>query len=124
MVVHGADSLDEFSVTGKTEVAELNNGVVKTHQIDPVELGLKKWSLDELKGDDLDQNAKIALSILNGKEQGAKREISVLNSAASILVANKAADFKEAIEKAEASIDSGKAIKTLKKVIKFTTTWN
>lgn len=124
MVVHGADSLDEFSVTGKTDVAELNEGIVKTYQVDPQQLGLKTWSLDELKGDDLEQNTKIALSILNGQEQGAKREISILNSAASILVANKAADFKEAIEKAQDSIDSGNAIKALEKVIKFTTTWN
>jgi len=124
MVVHGCDSLDEFSVTGKTEVAELKNGLVKTFQIDQVELGLKKWSLSELKGDDLEQNAKIAISILKGEEQGAKREISILNSAASILVANRAADFKQAIEKAEDSIDSGKAFKALNNVIKFTTTWS
>ncbi|NIP39387.1 MAG: anthranilate phosphoribosyltransferase [Candidatus Dadabacteria bacterium] len=124
MVVHGSDSLDEFSVTGKTDVAELNGGIVKTLQVDPLELGLNKWSLEELKGDDLKQNAGIALSILKGQEQGAKRDISVLNSAASILVANKAADFKEAIEKAQNSIDSGSAIKVLEKVIKFTTTWN
>lgn len=124
MVVHGCDSLDEFSVTGKTEVAELKNGLVKTFQIDQVELGLKKWSLSELKGDDLEQNAKIAISILKGEEQGAKREISILNSAASILVANRAADFKQAIEKAENSIDSGKAFKALNNVIKFTTSWS
>ena len=124
MVVHGCDSLDEFSVTGKTEVAELKNGLVKTFQIDQVELGLKKWNLSELKGDDLEQNAKIAISILKGEEQGAKREISILNSAASILVANRAADFKQAIEKAENSIDSGKAFKALNNVIKFTTSWS
>lgn len=124
MVVHGCDSLDEFSVTGKTEVAELKNGLVKTFQIDQVKLGFKKWSLSDLKGDDLEQNAKIAISILKGEEQGAKREISILNSAASILVANRAADFKQAIEKAENSIDSGKAFKALNNVIKFTTTWS
>lgn len=124
MVVHGADSLDEFSVTGITDVAELNNGIVKTHQVDPMELGLNKWSLDELKGDDLEQNANIALSILKGEEQGAKREVSILNAAAAILTANKADDLKHAIEKATESIDSGKAITVLNNVVKFTTSWN
>ncbi|NIT14285.1 MAG: anthranilate phosphoribosyltransferase, partial [Candidatus Dadabacteria bacterium] len=86
--------------------------------------GFEKWTIEQLRGDDLEQNAKIALSILNGEEQGAKRDISVLNSAASIVVANKAADFQEAIEKAQESIDSGKAMKVLNNVIKFTTTWH
>jgi len=124
MVVHGADSLDELSVTGKTDIAELKNGVVKLHNLEPSNWGLKKWELNEIIGGSLEDNTKIVRSILSGEEKGAKREISVLNSAASILVANKANNYKEAVEMAEESIDSGNALKALNKVIKFTTTWN
>lgn len=123
MVVHGSDSLDEITVTGKTQIAELKDGMVKTYQFDPADLGFKRRRLEELKGGSAKENAQILLSILSGEEREAKREVSVLNAAAAILVAGAASDMKEAIGKAEESIDTRKALNKLNDLIRFTRNW-
>jgi anthranilate phosphoribosyltransferase len=123
MVIHGADSLDEITVTGKTQIAELKGGMVKIKQFDPLNLGFKRRKLEELRGGNARDNAQILMSILKGEERGAKREVSVLNAAAAILVAGQASDMKEAVAIAEDSIDSGKALKKLNSFSKFTVGW-
>src|SRR3990170_4379253 len=99
MVVHGADRLDEITVSGKTQIAELKGGNAR-------------------------ENAKILLSILNGEEREAKREIAVLNAAAGILVSGAAVEIKEAIAMAEDSIDSSKALKKLNDLTRYTRNWS
>lgn len=119
MIVHGSDQLDELTVTSKTTVAELKEGVVKTYQLDPHELGIKKWELEELKGGNAVDNAQIALSILRGEDTEAKRDISILNAAAAIYVADKASSMSESLEMAAESIDSKKALDKLNQFINF-----
>ena len=123
MVVHGSDSLDEITVTGKTDIAELKDGMVKTYQIDPGDLGLKRRKSEELRGGNAVDNAKILLSVLKGEEREAKRDISVLNAAAAIVVAGKASDMKEGVALAEESIDTGSALNKLNSLTKFTVSW-
>lgn len=122
MVVHGSDSMDEFTVTGKTVVAELRDGMVKKYQFDPSELGLKKRQLDELKGGrNAEENAQIILSIFKGEEKEAKRDIALLNAAAAIYVSQQGdSDMNQAFERAVESLDSGKALAKLNEFIKFT----
>lgn len=125
MVVHGSDSMDEITVTGTSSIAELREGIVKTYQFDPSQLGIKKSNLEELKGGkNSADNAQIVLSVLNGEEQEAKRDITLLNAAAAILVSGKAEDFKKALEIAAESIDNGRAMKKLEELKEFTNSWN
>lgn len=124
MVVHGADRLDEITVTGKTQIAELKEGMVKMYQFDPADLGFKRRKLEELKGGNVKENAQILLSILRGEEREAKREIALLNAAAGILVSGEADDIKEAITRAEESIDTRKALFKLNELIRFTRSWS
>lgn len=125
MVVHGADRLDEITVTGKTQIAELKDGMVKTYQFDPADyLGFKRRKLEEIKGGNVRENAQILLSILRGEEREAKREIAVLNAAAGIMVSGGADDMKEAIARAEESIETRKALFKLNELIKFTRSWS
>ena len=124
MIVHGSDSLDEISITGNTDIAELKKGVVKVSKIEPTAVSLGKWTLQEIKGGDLEENKRIALTVIKGEDKAAKRDIAVINAAAAIVVANKARDMKEAVEMSEHSIDSGAAFKKLNSIIKFTNTWN
>lgn len=119
MVVHGKDSLDEITVTGKTQIAELKDGMVKKYKFDPTTLGFKRSKLEELRGGNTQENAQILMAILNGEEKEAKRGVSVLNAAAAILVAGEATDMKQAVEIAEESIDSGKALRKLNELKKF-----
>lgn len=117
-VVHGNDGLDEISLTDKTTINMIDNGKITKQIIDPVELGFKMVSIEELKGNNSQENAKIILYILNG-EKGPKRDIVVLNAAAAIIAGGKANTFGKAIKLAEDSIDSGKAFEKLEKLKKI-----
>ncbi len=116
MVVHGSDALDEITVTGKTTIAELKEGMTKKYYLDPTEYGIKKGKPEELKGGSLDDNANILLSILRAEEQGSKRDIALLNAAAAIVVADVADELGQALEMARESIDSGKAMAKLEEL--------
>lgn len=121
MVVNGADAMDEITVTGKTNVAELKDGVVKSYKIDPFELGFKKRELQEIQGGKTNkENAAILLSILRGEEREAKRDVCILNAAAGLVVAGAASGMEEGVEKATASLDNQKALEKLNSLIKFT----
>lgn len=115
IVVHGADGLDEFSTTGQNIFYHVKNGQISKKHLSPEDLGLKRAILSDLKGGDSEQNAQIILKILQG-EQGAKREIVLLNSAAALVVSGIAKDFEEGVKKAAESIDSGAALKVLEKL--------
>lgn len=117
-VVHGADGLDEMTITDKTFVSELKGGMVHTYTIAPEDFGIHKADRSELIGGTIDDNAKIVLNILNG-EKGAKRDIVLLNAGTAIVAGGKASDIKEGIYLAEESIDSGKALQKLEMLIKY-----
>lgn len=115
MIVHGEDGLDEITTTGKTFVTELKNGKITEYTISPEDFGMIKRNPEDLKGGNPEINAKIALNLLEGGT-GGKREITIMNSGAAIYVAGKAKSLAEGIEKAKESIDSGEALKKLKKL--------
>lgn len=117
-VVHGMDSTDEISITGKTRVSELKNGKVKTYTIKPQDFGLKKASLKDIAGGDAKENAAIITGIFEGKK-GPKRDIVLLNAAAVLTAAGKSKNIKDGIKLAEESIDTGGAKKKLKELIEF-----
>lgn len=115
-VVHGADGLDEATVTGETRVSELKEGLVTTYNIDPMELFGRISDAADLRGGNAEANARITTEILSG-EPGARREIVVLNAALAIVAGGKAGTIHEGIAVAEACIDSGAARKKLQALI-------
>ena len=119
MVVHGCDGLDEATLTTKTKVCEIEKGVLSSYYLDPEELGLNYCTLAELVGGDPEENAQITRSILNGTEQGAKRDIVVLNAALCLYLAGKATTIKNAIPLAQKLIDSGAANKKLEDFVRL-----
>lgn len=116
-VVSGADNMDEITLTGTTTISEIKDGEVKTFQFTPEEVGLKTCSLEELRGGDGKENAKITKAILSGEEKGTKRDIVLLNAGATLYVGGIAKDMKEGIELAAEVIDSGKAKAVLDKLV-------
>jgi len=116
MVVHG-QGMDEISLLGKTRVVELRDGWVTSFLLDPVEYGIANASLDALGSGDAIANAAVIREILAGREKGPKRDIVVLNSAAAIIVAGLADSFSQAIPLAQASIDEGKALHCLERLV-------
>jgi anthranilate phosphoribosyltransferase len=119
LVVYGEDTLDEISITGKTKVTEFKDGGIESYFIKPEDFGLKSGKLSEIEGGTKEQNAKIIVEVLKGS-RGAKRDITVLNAAAALVVAGRVNDFNEGIELAYQSIDSGNALDALKRLVKFT----
>jgi anthranilate phosphoribosyltransferase len=120
MVVHGMDGLDEITITGRTRVTELSEGTIRTYYITPEEFRVKRAGLEEIKGSHAaGENASALLAILRG-EPGPKRDVVLMNAAAALTVALKAKDFKEGMDLAALSIDSGRALEKLDKLIEFT----
>lgn len=120
LVVHGHDGLDEITVTGPTQVAEVRDGrVVRTFTITPEEVGLGRYAIEELRGGDAHLNASITQSVLQG-ELGAPRDIVLLNAAATIYVAGLAATIQEGVVLAKQAIDSGRANQVLQQLVHIT----
>ncbi len=119
-VVSGEEGLDEFSVSGRSLVAELKDGRITKYIFDPAELGFKKSAISDLTGGDSKENAKILIDILTGRQKGPKRDSAVINAAAAIVSGKKADTLKEALELAIFSIESGRAYNKLTDLIVFT----
>ena len=115
-VVHGSDGLDEITTTGPTSVAALENGKVRTFEISPADLGLKKVSGSDLRGGDADANANSLAGVLKGKN-GPLRDIAALNAAAALVVAGRAKDLKDGFAQASKAIDSGEARARLDRLV-------
>lgn len=119
MVVYGQERLDEISICGPTSVCAFHNGQFKSYTITPEEVGLKSYSKGELLGGTPQENAEITRNILTGKERGAKRDAAVINAAAALFVAGKASGMKEAVQLAQETIDSGKAMEKLEEFVRL-----
>ncbi|MFC1548118.1 anthranilate phosphoribosyltransferase, partial [Candidatus Neomarinimicrobiota bacterium] len=119
MLVHGEDGLDELTTTSSSKVSHLlRTGVIKSSILNPRSLGLPMATLEDLKGGTAEENATIAIDILQG-ESGPKRDVVVLNAAAGLVVGGAATDLKDGIQLAGESIDSGRARKVLERLIEF-----
>jgi len=118
-VVHGMDGLDEITITDRTRVSEFRNGKVDDYFIHPSDFGLATGKAEDLKGGDAKENAAISVEVLSG-EKGPRRDIVLLNAAAALAAAGRAAGLKEGITLAAASIDSGAALNKLEQLRAFT----
>ena len=116
MVVYGQDKLDEISLSSSTKVCEIKDGWFKSYVIKPEDLGFERCSKDDLKGGSPQENAQITRDILAG-QKGHKRNAVLLNAGAALYIAGKAQSFKDGVKLAAEIIDSGKAAKTLEKLI-------
>jgi anthranilate phosphoribosyltransferase len=108
MVVHGLDGLDEISTSAPTQVAEVIDGQIRSYLIDPADYGLPAAAHSDISGGTPAENAQIIKTILQGT-LGARRDLVLLNSAAALVVADKAENIKEGLHLAADSIDRGAA---------------
>jgi anthranilate phosphoribosyltransferase len=117
-VVHGA-GLDELTTAGKTHVAALADGRIESFEINAAEFGLPPARLADLKGGDPAHNARLMIDLLEGMP-GPLRDVVLLNSAAALLVAGRAADLGEGIALAAHAIDTGAARRVLRDLVAMT----
>jgi anthranilate phosphoribosyltransferase len=119
LVVHGYDGIDELSPAGPSTCAVATPEGIRVEIVDPRELGLGPCSTDDLHGGDPRTNAEIALRILDG-EPGPKRDAVLLNAAAALVAAGRAAALEDGLVQAAAAVDSGAARGTLERLRAFT----
>ena len=119
LVVHGRDGLDEITITGPTRVAEVRDGTVRSYEVTPEELGVKRAMLQDISGGDAAQNATSIREILDGKKS-ARRDVVLLNAAAALVAASRVDHIRDGVPLAEKSLDSGAAKKKLQELVEFT----
>ena len=107
-VVHGGDGTDELSIAGASWVAALDGGAVHEFEVHPEEAGLPVHPFEAILGGTPDHNARAFRALLDGAP-GAYRDAVLLNAAAALLIAGRAADLKEGVARAAESLDSGAA---------------
>ncbi|MEA3391307.1 anthranilate phosphoribosyltransferase [Sphingobium sp. CCH11-B1] len=109
MIVSGDEGLDELSLAGGNDVAEVTaDGVVAMRRLTAADLGLATHPIEAIRGGDAAHNAKALRALLQG-EHGAYRDAVLLNAAAALLVADVVPDLREGVEEAAETIDRGLA---------------
>src|SRR3954453_23167914 len=116
LVVSSADGLDEFSVSGATNVVELRGGELKSFEVTPEEAGLERASDGAVGAGTPDQNAAVLRRVLSG-EPGVERDLAVLNAGAAIYVGGGADSIEAGVRRAEESVDSGSAREVMERYV-------
>jgi anthranilate phosphoribosyltransferase len=117
-VVHGAAGIDELSPAGPNLVCEVEEGVVRARELDPLELGIPRCDPAELRGGSPAENASAIREIFDGA-RGARRDAVLLNAAGAIAASGRAGDLAEGLEQAREALDSGAAAARLQELIAF-----
>jgi anthranilate phosphoribosyltransferase len=117
-VLHGAGGLDEISLSGETQIAEVKNGSVRRFTVTPEDFGLTRAPVEALRGGSPAENAALIMEIFHGKA-GAPRDIVVANASAALVVTGNATDFRAAAGKASDAIQSGAALRKLEQLKSF-----
>jgi len=117
LVVHGHPGMDEVSASGPTAIGEFADGTVRIWEVTPEEVGIARGTLAGIAGGDADANAAILRAVLGG-EHGQPRDVVLMNAAAALLAAGKAADMADGVALARESIDSGAALARLEALVR------
>lgn len=117
LVVHSQDGVDELTLSAPSVVSELRDGELRRYRVEPETLGLAKAPLSALRGGSAEENAAALRRVLQG-EAGPLRDVVLLNAAAGLVAGDCAADLREGLELARASVDSGAALAKLEGLIR------
>lgn len=112
MVIHGVEGLDEISPRGETFVVEVRDGRISERFLKPDDFGLQADQSDGILGGAPEDNARIALQVLEG-ESGPARDVVIINAACGLVVGGAARDFLEGVALAREALDSGAALEKL-----------
>jgi anthranilate phosphoribosyltransferase len=122
-VVHGhagaGAGMDEVSLLGETIVCDVNQTSLNRFRLLPAELGFRIPLLSELRGGSALLNAEIITNILSGRDKGARRDLIVVNAAASLVAAGVVQEIDSGIRLANEALDSGLACEKLRQFQRF-----
>jgi anthranilate phosphoribosyltransferase len=118
LVVHGEDGMDEITISGNTQVAELKDGEVREYTVHPGQFGLATATLQEISVDSVQASRDMLLGVLNN-QPGAARDIVLMNAGAAIYLAGLADTLPHGVKKAAEIISSGAAKNKLAQLIEI-----
>ena len=119
LVVHGTDGVDEISLSAPTLVWEVRSGAApQQHEITPEQFGLERAGREAILGGSVADNVAMVHGLLDGTVNGAPRDIVLLNAAAALVAAERAADFAEGVDLARQALDSGAARTRLEHMVR------
>jgi len=119
LVVHGEPGVDEVSVCGKTKVSQLSDGEITTYFINPEDFGVERALPEKISGGDRKESARILRDVLSCKEEGAKRDVVLLNAASAIFAADEARSIGEGFKIAREILEDGRAAEKLEEFVRF-----
>jgi anthranilate phosphoribosyltransferase len=117
MVVNGM-GMDEITNTGETIVSELKRGIVRNYRLHPQDFNYPLARVEEISGGTPEENALKLVNVMKG-ERSPARDIIAMNSGAAVYVSGQASTLLEGARMAEAALDSGKALQTLKCMVEM-----
>ncbi|MDH4285952.1 MAG: anthranilate phosphoribosyltransferase [Gallionella sp.] len=123
LVVHGADGMDEISISDGTYIAELKDGKVREYTVHPDLFGLPSAPVGMLRVANAEEACAKLLGVLNN-EIGAPRDIVQMNAGAAIYVAGLTGTLEEGVKKADQVIASGAAKAKLDQLIAMSQSFN
>jgi anthranilate phosphoribosyltransferase len=112
LLVSSEDGLDEMSTSAPTHVVEVNGEEISRYVVSPGDVGIEVAPAGAIRGGTPDENAAVTRAILDG-EDGAPRDLAVLNAGAAIYAGGVADSLATGVEAARTAIDSGAAKRSL-----------
>jgi len=116
MVVHGADGLDEITLSGETYVSELLDGRISEYTLTPERFGILRADLASIRVDGVAQSAQVLRDVLAGKP-GPAADIVALNAGAAVYVAGVAASLEDGVARAQQALADGSAASRLEALV-------
>ena len=116
LVVHGS-GLDEVALHGETLAVRLSDGEISQLVMSPEEAGIDRAPLSVVTGGDPAENAERLQRLLEGRGSAAEADITILNAAALLHTAGKAASLKEGADLARDVLLSGEGAKLIARYI-------
>jgi anthranilate phosphoribosyltransferase len=118
LVVHGDGGLDELALSGPNQLFEVRGSQVRSlGELRASELGFSPAPREALLGGSVADNVALARAILTGEERGPKLDVVLLNSAAALVAADRAADLREGLAQARESLRSGRAFERMERMV-------
>ena len=119
LVVHGSDGLDEITLAGDTQVAELKDGEVREYRIHPSQFGIAEHDGSMLKAQTREMSMAVLQRVL-ANEPGPARDIVLMNAGAALYAADVAGSLADGIERAREALASGRAAEKLSQFVQAT----
>jgi len=116
IVLHSEDGLDEISISAPTRLVHVDRGALREERLDPGDLGLEPADRAAVTARDLDHAVALVRGVIDGTIEGPPRDMTLLSTAATLVVAGLVNGFEEGLGMAAEAIASGRAKATLERL--------